>query len=266
MMIPPRTGLRAEKIGVGYGPRLVLGDLSIAFPTGRVTAIVGPNGCGKTTLLGALARLLKPTSGAVLLDGRALAQLPPREAARSIGLLPQNATAPEGLTVTDLVRFGRHPHQGLLRQWSPEDQRITLAAMAAADVTGLADRRLETLSGGQRQRAWLAMAIAQETPFLLLDEPTAFLDLGHQIEIFELVRRLAEGGKTCVLVLHDLSSACRWADNLVAMRDGRILAEGPPRDVVTPELIRALYDIDCQLLTDPLSGTPLLAGLSLVKS
>jgi len=262
--IPPR--LTAENIEAGYGKSMVLKDVGLEFPTGKVTAIVGPNGCGKSTLLGTLARLIKPVGGAVLVDGKSIGKLSPREAALKIGLLPQNATAPEGLTVYDLVRFGRHPHQGLLRQWSPEDRDAVEAAMAAADVTALADRALDTLSGGQRQRAWVAMAIAQETPLLLLDEPTAFLDLGHQLEIFELVRTLSAAGKTCVLVLHDLSSACRYADHLVAMRGGAVIAQGAPRDVVTPRLIADLYGVACQLLHDPVTGTPILAGMRMLQA
>jgi iron complex transport system ATP-binding protein len=226
-----------------------------------VTAIVGPNGCGKSTLLGALARVHTPSAGAVLLDGRDLASFRPREAARRIGLLPQLAEAPDGLTVRDLVRYGRHPHQGLLRQWSPEDAAAVHRALVAADLLDLAERPLDTLSGGQRQRAWIAMVVAQETGVVLLDEPTSALDLGHQLEVLELVQELAAEGRTVVLVLHDLSTACRHADHLVAMRDGEVVAEGPPAVVVTPELVRDLYGVEAAVLHDPATGSPVVCPI-----
>jgi iron complex transport system ATP-binding protein len=250
--------LRTEQLSLGYGETRVVHDLDVALPAGRVTAVVGPNGCGKSTLLGALARLHAPRSGAVLLDGRALAGLKPRDAARRIGLLPQDADAPDGLTVRDLVRYGRHPHQGLLRQWSPEDAAAVDQALTAADLRDLADRPLDTLSGGQRQRAWIAMVVAQETDVVLLDEPTSALDLGHQLEVLELVHDLARAGRTVVLVLHELSTACRYADHLVAMLDGRVVAEGTPTEVVTPELVRDLYGVEAVVLTDPVAGTPVV--------
>lgn len=255
--------LAAENLEIRYGRRVVLPDLTLHLPAGKVTAIVGPNGCGKSTLLGALARLLTPARGQVVVDGQVLAKLSPRQAALKLGLLPQTATAPEGLTVVDLVRFGRHPHQGLLRQWSAADQAAVAQALVAADVADLADRPVDHLSGGQRQRAWIALAIAQEAPCLLLDEPTAFLDLGHQLEVYRLVRRLSEAGRTVVAVLHDLTAACRHADHLVAMKDGRVVAEGAPAEVVTPDLVRTLYGVACTLIRDPVSGTPILAGLDL---
>jgi len=250
--------LRTEQLSLGYGETRVVHALDVALPAGRVTAVVGPNGCGKSTLLGALARLHAPQSGAVVLDGRALASMRPRDAARRIGLLPQDADAPDGLTVRDLVRYGRHPHQGLLRQWSPADAAAVAQALTAADLVDLADRPLDTLSGGQRQRAWIAMVVAQETDVVLLDEPTSALDLGHQLEVLELVHDLARAGRTVVLVLHELSTACRYADHLVAMLDGRIVAEGAPADVVTPDLVRELYGVEAVVLTDPVAGTPVV--------
>ena len=252
------TDLRTEAVSLGYGDTAVVHDLDVVLPAGRVTAVVGPNGCGKSTLLGALARLHAPRSGAVVLDGRVLATLRPREVARRVGLLPQDADAPDGLTVRDLVRYGRHPHQGLLRQWSPEDAAAVTRALVAADLLELADRSLDTLSGGQRQRAWIAMVVAQETDVVLLDEPTSALDLGHQLEVLELVHDLARAGRTVVLVLHELSTACRYADHLVAMRDGRVVAEGPPAAVVTTELVRDLYGVEAVVLTDPVAGTPVV--------
>ena len=250
--------LATEHLDVGYDGTTVVRGLDLVLPPGQVTAIVGPNGCGKSTLLGALARVHAPQSGAVLLDGRALAGLKPRDVARRIGLLPQQAEAPDGLTVRDLVRYGRHPHQGLLRQWTPEDAAAVHRALAAADLLELADRSLDTLSGGQRQRAWIAMVVAQETAVVLLDEPTSALDLGHQLEVLDLVHDLAAAGRTVVLVLHDLSTACRHADHLVAMRDGVVVAEGRPGEVVTPQLVRELYGVEATVLTDPSVGTPVV--------
>jgi iron complex transport system ATP-binding protein len=259
------TALRTTDLRLAYDRTVVVDGIDLVLPDGRLTAVVGPNGCGKSTLLAGLSRLHKPARGAVLLDGRALAGLSPREAARLVGLLPQAAQAPDGLTVPDLVRFGRQPHQGLLRQWSPEDQAAVGTAMAAADVEHLADRRLETLSGGQRQRAWIAMAVAQDTPVLLLDEPTAALDIGHQLEVFELLRRLAGAGRTVVVVVHDLTAACRWADHLVAVHEGRVVAEGRPGDVVTPDLVRDLYGVEAVVVPDPVAGCPVVVPLRLAS-
>jgi iron complex transport system ATP-binding protein len=250
--------LATERLELGYDGVAVVRSLDVRLPPGRVTAIVGPNGCGKSTLLAGLARVHAPEGGVVLLDGRDVATMRPRDVARRIGLLPQQAEAPDGLTVRDLVRYGRHPHQGLLRQWSPEDAAAVQRALVAADLLDLADRPLDTLSGGQRQRAWIAMVVAQETAVVLLDEPTSALDLGHQLEVLDLVRELAAQGRTVVLVLHDLSTACRHADHLVAMRDGRVVAEGPPGDVVTTELVRDLYEVEAVVLRDPTTGSPVV--------
>ncbi|WP_313549698.1 ABC transporter ATP-binding protein [Pseudomonas sp.] len=254
--------LETRLLELSHGQTTIINGLNLRIQPGRVTAIVGPNGCGKSTLLAGLARLLKPRAGAVLLDGKAIGELPSRQVARQLALLPQDASAPDGLTVSDLIRFGRQPHQGLLRQWSTDDESVVDAALKAADLIELAERPLDSMSGGQRQRAWIAMAIAQQTPLLLLDEPTSALDLGHQLEVFELIRMLANAGKTVVMVVHDLSQACRYADHLVAMQSGRIIAEGVPADIVTPELVETLYGVRCVLLKDPVSGTPLIAGVS----
>ena len=259
----PRADLRTAGLSLGYGETVVVDALDLQLPAGSVTAVVGPNGCGKSTLLGGLARLHAPRAGAVLLDGRDLARMRPRDAARRVGLLPQSAEAPDGLTVRDLVRYGRHPHQGLLRQWSPDDAAAVERALVAADLLDLADRALDTLSGGQRQRAWIAMVVAQETDVVLLDEPTSALDLGHQLEVLELVRALAAQGRTVVLVLHDLSTACRSADHLVAMLDGRVVAQGRPAAVVTPDLVRELYGVEAVVLTDPVTGTPVVCPTGL---
>ncbi|WP_438828879.1 ATP-binding cassette domain-containing protein [Streptomyces gottesmaniae] len=254
----PSAVLRADDLSLAHGQTTAVHTMRLALPPGRLTAVVGPNGCGKSTLLAGLSRLHRPAGGTVLLDGRDLARLPAREAARRIGLLPQSALAPDGLTVADLVRFGRQPHQGLLRQWSPQDQQAVDRALAATGMTALAGRTLETLSGGQRQRAWIAMTVAQETAVVLLDEPTSALDLGHQLEVLELLRELAAAGRTVVIVVHDLMLACRYADHLVAMKAGRTVAEGAPREIVTPELIRRLYGVEADVLRDPDSDRPLV--------
>ncbi|WNK19301.1 ABC transporter ATP-binding protein [Halomonas piscis] len=257
----PANLLQASELCLAHGGTTIIENLALTLPPGRVTAIVGPNGCGKSTLLAGLARMHAPGGGAVLLDGTDVQRLPARELARRLALLPQEAGAPEGLTVGDLVRFGRQPHQGWLRQWSSDDRRAVDDALSAAGLEALAERPLESLSGGQRQRAWIAMTIAQQTPLLLLDEPTSALDLGHQLEVFELVRSLARRGRTIALVLHDLASACRYADYLVAMRDGAIIAQGLPAEVVTEALVAELYGVGCTLIHDPVSGAPLLTDL-----
>jgi len=261
-MSPTDTAtLAAEGITLAHGQFTVAENLSMTLPPGRVTAIVGPNGCGKSTLLNGLARIHKPANGAVLLDGQDIHARPSREVARKLALLPQDNSAPEGLTVGDLVRFGRHPHQGWMKQWSRQDQQAFDHAVAAADIKELEHRALDTLSGGQRQRAWMAMAVAQQTPLLLLDEPTSALDLGHQIEVFELIRSLSAQGKTIAMVLHDLASACRYADHMVAMKAGAVVKEGSPGEIVSPELVYKLYGVHCELLEDPATGSPLLVNM-----
>ncbi|MFJ9442465.1 ABC transporter ATP-binding protein [Kitasatospora sp. NPDC101235] len=254
--------LTTSALSLGHDRTIVVRELDLELPQ-QVTVIVGPNGCGKSTLLGGLARTIAPRSGAVLLDGKPLTSLSTRGIARIIGLLPQSATAPDGLTVRDLVRYGRQPHQGLLRQWSAADAEAVEHALTAADLHELADRPLDTLSGGQRQRAWIAMAVAQDTDILMLDEPTSALDMGHALEVLEMVRGLTGRGRTVVLVLHDLTTACRYADHMVAMRDGRVAAQGAPRDIVTPELVRELYGVESAILTDPVHGTPVVCPVGL---
>lgn len=251
--------LRAQSLTLGYREAAVVDRLDLDVPDGQVTAIVGPNGCGKSTLLRGFARLLPARSGAVLLDGRAIAELPTKAVARQIGLLPQSPVAPEGLCVAELVAHGRHPHQGLLRRHSAEDDAVVAEAMRLTDTIDLADRLVDELSGGQRQRVWVALALAQRPEILLLDEPTSFLDIAHQVEVLELVRRLnAERGTTVVMVLHDLAMAARYADRIIAMRDGRIISQGEPREVVTEELVHEVFDIRCRILTDPDTGTPVV--------
>lgn len=258
---PPRSAtLNTLDLTLGYGERQVLDGLTVDIPPAQVTAIVGPNGCGKSTLLSGLARILAPRSGAVMLDGRDISSMSTREVAQKLALLPQDASAPDGLTVEELIQFGRQPYRGLMRQWSPKDNAIVQKALHATQLEPLADRPLDSLSGGQRQRAWIAMTVAQGTPLLLLDEPTSALDLGHQIEVLELIRELARKGKTVVMVIHDLPSACRYADHIIAMRDGKIIAEGAPAGIVTETLVERLYGVRCTLLHEPGTGAPLIVN------
>ncbi|MFE9887872.1 ABC transporter ATP-binding protein [Streptomyces scopuliridis] len=249
----------ARELTLAYEDRTVVHELNLAVPDGQVSVIVGPNACGKSTTLRALGRLLKPRGGSVLLDGTELARIPTRKIAQSIGLLPQSPVAPEAITVADLVSRGRQPHQHWWQQWSDEDERAVTDAMERTDVTALADRSVDELSGGQRQRVWIAMALAQETDLLLLDEPTTFLDIAHQVEVLDLVRRLNhDQGRTVVIVLHDLNQAARYADHLVAMKAGRIVAEGRPGEVVTAELVREVFGLESVVVPDPVTGSPLV--------
>ncbi len=254
--------LRADRLRLGYRNRVISDELTVDIPDGTFTAIIGPNACGKSTLLRALSRLLAPESGAVLLDGKAIGSYPAKEVARRIGLLPQSSTAPEGIRVADLVARGRYPHQSLVRQWSRHDEDAVAAAMDATGVTDLSGRLVDELSGGQRQRVWIAMVLAQETPIVLLDEPTTFLDIAHQIQLLDLCRELnRDTGRTVVAVLHDLNHAFRYADHLIAMRDGAVVAAGPPREIVTAELVQQVFDLGCRIIDDPETGTPLVVPL-----
>lgn len=254
--------LRAEGVRLGYGDRTVVDGLDLDVVTGSVTAVIGPNGCGKSTLLRALGRLLKPSAGQVVLDGRRIDSIPTREVARTLGLLPQAPTAPEGLTVGDLVARGRHPHQAWYRQWSSDDEEAVAQALEWTGIADLAERPVDELSGGQRQRAWISMALAQGTDLLLLDEPTTFLDLAHQVDVLELVRRLhSEAGRTVVMVLHDLNLAARYADRLVAMRDGRIVAAGEPAEVITEKLLLEVFGLAARVIEDPVAGSPLVVPI-----
>jgi iron complex transport system ATP-binding protein len=255
----PVSRLGAEHVQLAYHDRIVVEDLSISIPTGEVTVIVGPNACGKSTLLRALARLLSPKAGVVLLDGEEIRRIPTRTIAQRLGILPQQPIAPDGITVSDLVARGRNPHQRWFRQWSRSDEEAVSAALEATGIVDIADRSVDELSGGQRQRAWIAMALAQGTDILLLDEPTTFLDLTHQIEVLDLMADLnAASGRTIVCVLHDLNLACRYAHNLVAMKDGRIVVEGPPSEVVTEATVADVFGLDSMVVPDPVCGSPMI--------
>ncbi|MBB2959096.1 ABC transporter ATP-binding protein [Pseudoclavibacter helvolus] len=250
--------LQARSVHVGYDEQRIIEGLDFDLPAHSFTVIIGPNACGKSTLLKALARLLKPSVGGVLLDGTDIFTLKTKDVAKRLGLLPQTSLAPEGIRVADLVARGRFPHQGMFDRWSEADERAVSAAMAATRVDALSSRFVDELSGGQRQRVWVAMALAQEAPVLLLDEPTTFLDISHQYELLELFRRLRGAGRTLVAVLHDLNQAARFATHLVIMRDGEIVAQGEPGEVLTAELVEDIFSLSCRIIDDPETGTPLV--------
>lgn len=261
-----RTGRPATLSGrglvVGYDAAPVLDGVDVDILDGELTVIVGPNACGKSTLLRALAGVLGVRDGEVSLSGRSLSTYRPKEVARHLGLLPQAPSAPDGIVVSDLVARGRYPHQSLLRQWSSADEAAVAAALAAANVADLADRPVDELSGGQRQRVWIAMVLAQQTPVLLLDEPTTYLDIAHQLEVLDLARRLQEDGRTVVAVLHELHLAFRYATHVIVMRDGAIVAQGRPGEVVTAQLVGDVFDVDCRIVPDPETGSPMVIPLA----
>ncbi|MBH8571729.1 ABC transporter ATP-binding protein [Nostocaceae cyanobacterium CENA369] len=252
------NGLLTKDLSIAYDGKLIIRDLNLAIPTGQISALVGANGCGKSTLLRGMARLLKPRSGKVYLDGESILKLSTKEVAQQLGILPQGPVAPEGLTVRDLVAQGRYPYQTWLQQWSAKDETIVQQALLITNLLEFAERELDTLSGGQRQRAWIAMALAQDTDILLLDEPTTFLDLAHQIEILDLLYELNQSqGRTIVMVLHDLNQACRYADYLIAIKDGRIFAAGEPKQVMSEKTIDEVFGLECRIFSDPILGTPM---------
>ncbi|MFD7022581.1 ABC transporter ATP-binding protein [Promicromonospora sukumoe] len=254
--------LQATGLSLGYKDRTVISGFDLAVPPGRITAIVGANACGKSTLLRAMSRLLTPREGQVLLDGKQVHRTPAKELARTLGLLPQSPIAPEGITVGDLVGRGRNPHQRALSRWSRDDDEAVAAALEATQTLDLTERAVDELSGGQRQRVWIAMALAQQTDVLLLDEPTTFLDVSHQVEVLDLLTDLNRArGTTIVMVLHDLNLAARYADHLVALADGRVHAAGEPGDVLTTDTVRAVFRLESQVITDPTSGRPLMLPL-----
>ncbi|MCT2590771.1 ABC transporter ATP-binding protein [Streptomyces sp. N2-109] len=255
---PAAQGLSAEKVTLSYGSSPVVSDVSLDLPHGGLTVIVGPNGCGKSTLLKSFARVLKPERGHITLDGTDIRTLRGKEFARRVALLPQSPLAPEGITVRGLVGRGRHPHHTLLRQWSPDDDRAITLALDRAGMTELAEAQAGALSGGQRQRAWIAMVLAQDTGLILLDEPTTFLDIAHQYDLLELCAELNREGRTIVAVLHDLNQAARFASHLVVMDEGRIVAEGPPHQVLTAELVSEVFHLASDIVPDPRTGTPMV--------
>ena len=250
--------LQARSLTTGYSERRIISDLDLQVPDGSFTVIIGPNGCGKSTLLRSLVRLIKPTSGTVLLDGADIAQTRTKQLARQIGLLPQTSIAPEGITVIDLVSRGRHPHQSALKRWSEHDERAVQEALVRTRLTDLTTRVVDELSGGQRQRVWIAMALAQQTPILLLDEPTTYLDISHQIDVLDLCTSLHREGRTLVAVLHDLNQAARYATHLIVLADGRIVARGAPADIVTEELILRVFGVGARVIADPETNSPLI--------
>ncbi len=251
------TSLHTQTLTLAYDQAIIVPSLDLSIPSGQITALVGPNGCGKSTLLRGLARLLAPRSGTVYLDGTAIHKLPTRELAKQLGILPQNPVAPEGLTVRELVTQGRYPHQSWFQQWSKHDEEAVSHALEVTGMVEFAERPVDALSGGQRQRAWIAMTLAQETVVLLLDEPTTFLDMAHQIEVLHLLQRLHQAGHTIILVVHDLNLAARFAHHLIAMRAGKLVAQGTPSEIVTPELLREVFNVAADVVRDPRTGVPL---------
>lgn len=252
------NGIHIEGLSLAYdGGAIIVHDLNLTIETGTITALVGPNGCGKSTLLRGISRLLRPSGGGVYLDGHDIHAMKAKDLARRLGILPQGPTAPEGLTVHELVAQGRYPHQNWLQQWSREDERIVAEALETTNLTMLAERPVDTLSGGQRQRAWIAMALAQQTDVLLLDEPTTYLDLAYQIDVLDLLSELNEQGRTVIMVLHDLNQAARYADTMIALRGGQVIVQGAPETVMTVETFRQVFGLRAEVMLDPVTGSPM---------
>ncbi|RNB87632.1 ABC transporter ATP-binding protein [Brevibacillus fluminis] len=252
------TSLETKQLTLTYGEKPIIENLDLHIPQGQISVFIGKNGCGKSTLLRSLARLLKPKSGSILLDGKAIDQWQTKAVAKRLAILPQGPVAPEGLTILQLVKQGRYPYQSWLSQWSEEDERMVMEALHATNLTDLAERPVDSLSGGQRQRAWIAMTLAQGTETILLDEPTTYLDLAQQIEILDLLFELNEKEqRTIVMVLHDLNLACRYAHHIVAVNDRTIYAQGRPEEIITEQLVRDVFHMECQITHDPLYGSPM---------
>jgi iron complex transport system ATP-binding protein len=253
-----KSAIETKNLSLSYGETLIIDELDLKIPKGEISVFIGANGCGKSTLLRSIARLLKPKSGAVILEGEAIAKLSTKEVAKKMAILPQSPTAPEGLTVLQLVKQGRYPHQSWLKQWSEEDEKKVNEALKATRLEELKERPVDSLSGGQRQRAWIAMTLAQDTDVILLDEPTTYLDMTHQIEILDLLFELNEKRKrTVVMVLHDLNLACRYAHNIVALKDQKVYDQGKPEYVINRSLVQNVFGMECEVTMDPLFGTPL---------
>ncbi|GKW36257.1 Fe(3+) dicitrate ABC transporter ATP-binding protein FecE [Pectobacterium carotovorum] len=249
--------LTTQNLTAGYGDKRILDGLSLSLPAGKITALLGPNGCGKSTLLKCFAKLLTPESGTIQLNGKPLSAFSARQLSRHLALLPQQHLTPEGITVRDMVAYGRSPWLSLWGRLSPDDRQRVQLAMEKTHIVDLADKRLTDLSGGQRQRAFLAMLLAQDTPVVLLDEPTTYLDINHQVELMKLLRELNQAGKTVVTVLHDLNQASRYCDHLVMLADGRMMAQGSPHEVMKPELLQRVFSIDAEIHAEPVSGQPM---------
>jgi len=252
------TAIASRNLTLAYPRQTIIDNLDLELPRGQVSVLIGSNGCGKSTLLKAFARLLKPQAGTVILNGADIQRKPTAAVARELAILPQMPVAPEGISVRQLVALGRYPYQSWMQQWSAEDETVVARALSRTGLIDLAERPVDALSGGQRQRAWIAMTLAQETELVLLDEPTTFLDLAHQIEVLDLLRELnRQEGKTIVMVLHDLNLACRYADHMVAVHGRTAYAQGKPADILSEELVKTVFDLDCRIIPDPFFHTPL---------
>ncbi|MCG7386705.1 ABC transporter ATP-binding protein [Paenibacillus sp. ACRRY] len=255
----PTHVFQAEDLVAGYDNKTVIHGVDLAIPSNQISVIIGANGCGKSTLLKTLARLIKPISGKITLDGKPISKFPPKQLARVVGLLPQSPIVPEGISVADLVGRGRFPHQSLLSGWTKKDYEAVAEAMEIMDITEFANHNIDELSGGQRQRVWIAMALAQQTDILFLDEPTTFLDITYQVEILDLLTDLnRRHGTTIVMVLHDINLSARYADHIIALVEGKLVAEGAPSDVITSTMVKDIFGLDCTVVEDPLSGSPLV--------
>ncbi|GMK40519.1 iron-dicitrate ABC transporter ATP-binding protein [Paenibacillus sp. CCS19] len=253
---------QAEQTVSGYENKTIVQGISLTIPSNQISVIIGANGCGKSTLLKTLARLIKPTSGSITLDGKQIDKIPPKQLARVLGLLPQSPIVPEGISVADLVGRGRFPHQSLFSSWSKKDYEAVAEAMEIMKITEFANQNIDELSGGQRQRVWIAMALAQQTDILFLDEPTTFLDITYQVEILDLLTDLnRKHGTTIVMVLHDINLSSRYADHIFALHQGKLVAEGAPSDVITSELVKDIFGMESAVIQDPISGTPLIVPI-----
>jgi len=261
VIVQSESRLWTEDVTIKYDDRVISQNLSVKIPDGSFTVIVGPNACGKSTLLRTLSKLIKPSAGQVVLDGKGITTYKSKEVARRLGLLPQSSTAPDGITVANLVAHGRYPYQNFIKQWTEEDEAAVLTAMQLTHTSELSHRFVDELSGGQRQRVWVAMVLAQQTPLLLLDEPTTYLDIAHQIELLELFIDLNQQGRTIIAVLHDLNHAARYANHIIAMKNGQIIAQGAPREIVTEQLVEEVFGLKCKIIDDPISHTPLVIPL-----